>query len=208
MPKFRFTISGMMGVIVVAAIGFAGIREGTEIWAGVTFAVTALILLMALPCLVYSRGAPRAAWFGFTLFGWAYLLFIFWWPAEQLGVPPSPLRWLLDLVHDRIHAKAQYVPNPNFPVAQTLPFAMPSIPGGPLIIKPGTTYWMGDERHYRQVAHCLLALAFGAFGAFWSRQVYSFQLRRSSSASPARESSTNANANAADPDATSTGHLD
>ena len=205
MPRFRFTISGLMGLIVVAAIGFAGIREGTETWASVTFAVTALILLMALPCLIYSRGASRATWVGFVLFGWAYLLFIFWWPAEQLGVPPSPLRWLLDLVHDRIHAKPQYMPNPNFPGAQTLPFAMPTILG-PQILKPGTTYWMGDERHYRQVAHCLLALAFGAFGAFWSRHVYSFQLRRSSSESPARESSTNANADA--PDATSTGHLD
>ncbi len=177
MPRIRFTISGLMGLIVVAAIGIAGIREGTEIWASLTYTVTVLSLLMALPFLFYSQGKTRAGWLGFVLFSWVYLYFAFgnWW-ADGPGLPPLPTKWLLSFVHDRIHAKAQYIPNPNFPGGQ-ITFGISGI-AGPLIIKPGTTYWMGDERHYRQVAHCLLALALGAFGAFWFRFVYSLQFSR------------------------------
>jgi hypothetical protein len=116
MGKFRFTISALMGLVVAAAIGFAALREGSEAWASVTFTATAIILLMALPLLIYSRGAIRAAWVGFTLFGWAYLAFAFSsWSRENLGTPPLPTKWLLEVVHDRIHAKPQYIPNPNYP---------------------------------------------------------------------------------------------
>ncbi len=172
MPRIRFTISGLMGLIVVAAIGFAGIREGTEIWASLTFTVTVLLLLMALPFLFYSQRKTRAGWLGFVLFSWVYLYFAFgnWW-ADGPGLPPLPTKWLLSFVHDQIHAKPQYVPNPNFALVQKLSYGPPTLSGSPTIIKPGTTYWMGDERHYRQVAHCLLALALGAFGAFWFRFV-------------------------------------
>jgi hypothetical protein len=54
---------------------------------------------------------------------------------------------------------------------------MPQLPG-PSILKPGTTYWMGNEMHYRQIGHCLTALAFGALGAVWSRLAFAFQARR------------------------------
>ena len=116
MPRIRFTISGLMGLIVVAAIGFAGMREGTEIWASLTYTVTVLSLLMALPFLFYSQGKTRAGWLGFVLFSWVYLYFAFgsWW-ADGPGLPPLPTKWLLSFVHDQIHAKPQYVPNPNFP---------------------------------------------------------------------------------------------
>ena len=116
MRKFRFSISALMGLVVAAAIGFAALREGSEVWASATFAATSLILLMALPLLIYSRGAMRAAWVGFTLFGWAYLAFAFSsWSRENLGTPPLPTSWLLDVVHERIHAQPQYIPNPNYP---------------------------------------------------------------------------------------------
>ena len=48
----------------------------------------------------------------------------------------------------------------------------------PYILKPGTTYWMGNEVNYRQIGHCLLALVFGVLGAVWSRLVFVFQDRR------------------------------
>ena len=86
MPRIRFTISGLMGLIVVAAIGFAGIREGTEIWASLTFTVTLLVGLMAFPCLFYTQGKTRAGWAGFVLFSWAYLYFTF----GLVGRQPRP----------------------------------------------------------------------------------------------------------------------
>jgi hypothetical protein len=179
--KLRFTILGLMGLVVAAAIGFAALREGSEAWASITFAATAIILLMALPLLIYSRGAIRAACVGFTLFGWAYFVFFFgWWSGEGLGVPPLPTKWLLGLVHDQIHAKPQYIPNPQFTGVSFGTIPLLNIPPSSqqYILKPGTTYWMGNEVHYRQIGHCLIALAFGALGAVWSRIVFAFQARR------------------------------
>jgi hypothetical protein len=181
MGKFRFTISGIMGLVVAAAIGFAALRDGSEAWASITFAATAIILLMAVSLVIYSRGATRAAWLGFTLFGWAYFVFIFgWWSGEQLGVPPLPTKWLLGLVHDQIHAKPQYIPNPQYTGVgfASLPgMNMPQL-APPYILKPGTTYWTGNELNYRQIGHCLIALVFGALGAVWSRIAFAFHARR------------------------------
>jgi hypothetical protein len=188
MRKFRFSISGLMGLVVAAAIGFAALREGSEAWASVTFAATAIILLMAFPVLIYSRGALRAACVGFTLFSWAYFVFTFssWWSGERIGAPPLPTTWLLGVVHDQIHAKPQLIPNPQYTGT-----GFPSIPGLNMpssfqqyILKPGTTYWMGNEMHYRQIGHCLLALVFGALGAVWSRLVFAFQARRVANSAP------------------------
>jgi hypothetical protein len=181
MGKFRYSISALMGLVVAAAIWFAALREGSEAWASVIFAATVIILLMAIPLVIYSHGAIRATWVGFTLFGWAYFVFTFSpWFGEHLSAPPLPTKWLLDLVHDQIHAKPQYIPNPQYNGA-----AYVSLPGMNMpfvtqqyIVKPGTTYWMGNEVNYRQVGHCLTALAFGALGALWTRLAFALQARR------------------------------
>jgi hypothetical protein len=181
MGKFRFSISALMGLVVAAAIGFAALREGSEAWASAIFAATVIILLLAIPLVIYSHGAIRATWVGFTLFGWAYFALTFSsWFGEHLSAPPLPTKWLLDVVHDQIHAKPQYIPNPQFNGGNFVSLPGMNIPfvGQPYILKPGTTYWMGNEVNYRQVGHCLIALAFGALGAFWSRLVFVFQARR------------------------------
>ena len=119
MERIRFSISGIMGFIAIAAVGFVGLREGTEVWASLTFALTAIALLMAVPSLIYSQGAERAGWVGFTLFGWVYLVFMFsTWSGESPGIPSLPASWLLTTVHERIHAQPQYIPNPNYPGAK------------------------------------------------------------------------------------------
>ena len=181
MERIRFSISGLMGFIAIAAIGIVGLREGTEVWASLTFAVTTIALLMAFASLIYSQGAQRAGWAGFTLFGWIYLVFAFsTWSGESPGIPSLPTSWLLTTVHNRIHAQPQYIPNPNYTGSPSIPGMLMFQASGasPSILKPGTTYWMGNEAHYRQVGHCLLALVFGALGALWFRIVYSFHARR------------------------------
>jgi hypothetical protein len=173
----HFSISALMGFIAIAAVGLVGLREGTEAWAGITFSLTVIILLMAIPYVIYSRQAERSVWVGFTLFGWVYFYFAFSsWSGASPGVPSLPTSWLLSAVHTQIHAEPQYIPNPNLQGA-TIPMSIPLIQA-PYIVKPGTTFWTGSEVHYRQVSHCLLALVFGVLGAAWFRLVYSFQARR------------------------------
>ena len=121
MERIRYSISGLMGFSAIAAIGLVGLREGTEVWASLTFAVTTIVLLMAFASLIYSQGAQRAGWAGFTLFGWVYLVFAFsTWSGESPGVPSLPTTWILTTVHNRIHAKPQYIPNPNYTARQPI----------------------------------------------------------------------------------------
>ena len=205
MPKIRFTISGLMGLIVVVAIGFAGIREGTETWASVTFAVTApscswpspasftpgvrlgqpgpgcpvRLGLPAFHLLVAGRATGRAAVANAV--------------AAQLGARPDPCQ-------APVHTQPQLPP-----AARPSPSPCQASPGPRSSSPERLTGWATSGIIVRSRIACWRWHS-GRSARFWSRHVYSFQLRRCSSESPARESSTNANA--AEPDATSTGHLD
>ena len=103
----RFSISGINGIHRDRrCVGLVGLREGTEVWASLRFALTAIALLRAVPSLIYSQGAERAGWVGFTLFGWVYLVFMFsTWSGESPGIPSLPASSLLTTVHERIHAQ-------------------------------------------------------------------------------------------------------
>jgi hypothetical protein len=85
-----------MGVVVVAAIGFAAIRNANDVWAGLMMLVTGAVLVLAVVGAASRRGKDRAWWLGFSLFGWAYLL----WAAsdynELTDLPPVSVPQFLD----------------------------------------------------------------------------------------------------------------
>jgi len=89
----RFSIGGLMGVVLVASIGLAALRSASEIWAGVMFLVTCGMLALAVVGVVCRRDEKRAWWLGFALFGWGYLALAFW-SSEQL--PWVPTMYLLE----------------------------------------------------------------------------------------------------------------
>jgi hypothetical protein len=66
----RLTISGMMAVVVLAAVGFAAMRSGSGLWLRVIYSLVAMALLTATVLARY-RGA---FWYGFAVFGWGYFL--------------------------------------------------------------------------------------------------------------------------------------
>jgi hypothetical protein len=177
MRRFRISIAGLMLLVAVAALGVMGLKEGTALWASATFTLTVVILLGAILNTIHGRGSRRAFWGGFVLFGWVYLLWIFrpWaHPQNESEVPPVLTSVLLDLVHERIHVEPQYIPDPNYPSVSTGVPGPAIYPGGvPMILKPGTVYWLGDVTNYRQVGHCLAALFFSIVGGAWSGYAYS-----------------------------------
>jgi hypothetical protein len=183
----RLSIAGLMGVILIVALGLVGLKEGTEFWAGATFLLTALLLLGSILNAIHGRGAIRAGWVGFALFGWAYAIFVFgnWSGGQnQTLAPPPPTKWLLDRLDDRIHAKPEYIPNPALAGSP-----QPTFYGGmqmtpPFIIKPGTTPWQGNSVYYQQVGHCLAAILFGTVGAAWSRLAYRARTRAEQPSGP------------------------
>jgi hypothetical protein len=58
--KTRSTILGLMAVVLLAAIGFAALREATDWWASIIFTTTITGLAFAAVNAVYRRGPRRA----------------------------------------------------------------------------------------------------------------------------------------------------
>ncbi len=73
MRKIRFTIGGLMAVVLVLAIGFAALRNANETWSGVMTLATYGALGVAILGIVFRKGAQRAWWLGFFVFGWGFL---------------------------------------------------------------------------------------------------------------------------------------
>lgn len=74
MGHFRATLAGLMGFVLVAALGLAALRVASPPWAGVTYLTTRGLLGLAALNVIYCRGARRAWWLGFAIFGWGWLI--------------------------------------------------------------------------------------------------------------------------------------
>jgi hypothetical protein len=105
MRKIRFTIGGLMAVVLVLAIDFAALRSANATWAGVLSLLTHGALGVAILGIVLRKGAERAWWLGFFVFGWGYLRLSPWglvyptkpptlllleWLRAISGSPPTP----------------------------------------------------------------------------------------------------------------------
>jgi hypothetical protein len=83
MRPFRFSIAAMMGLVVIAALGAAILRQGLEASAAVVFLVTGAALCLAIVGLVCRDKTERAWWLGVNLFGWGYFKLAVWgWPWQ------------------------------------------------------------------------------------------------------------------------------
>jgi hypothetical protein len=86
MKHFRFSIRGLMVVIVLLGIGFAALRYPTPFWTNVWYSFTVASLTLAVPAAVYRRGEQRAFWVGFAACGWVYyLLALAPWLEREAG---------------------------------------------------------------------------------------------------------------------------
>lgn len=92
-----------MACIVVLALSIAALRSASDAWVGPMFSMPLGLLLTAVLGVVYRRGARRAFWLGFALFGWVYWLMSFgpWfdtWVASHL-VFTRPIKQLSYVMH-------------------------------------------------------------------------------------------------------------
>ena len=87
----RTSIAGLMGAVLVASLGLTALRSGSAVWAGTTFLVTCGVLALAVVGVVCRAGPGRAWWLGFALFGWGYLVLVFWgWLGGELESADGP----------------------------------------------------------------------------------------------------------------------
>ncbi|MBI3465756.1 MAG: hypothetical protein HY000_22290 [Planctomycetes bacterium] len=73
----RFSLLGLMVAVVLAAVACAALRYASELWASAVLTAAIGMLLVSVLGMVLRRGPVRAFWFGFTLFGSAYLILVF-----------------------------------------------------------------------------------------------------------------------------------
>ena len=69
MRKPRFSIAGLMTIVLVAAVGLAALRSPSPAWAGTLFMVTCGVFGLAIVGAIYRVGVARAWWLGFCVFG-------------------------------------------------------------------------------------------------------------------------------------------
>ncbi len=94
MRSVRFSIGWMMSVVLVLALGFAALRNPTEIWAGLLPLVTQGMICLAIVGAVCRTGDERAWWLGFAAFGWSYMRY---WGFAFAWIR-TPMRSLLELI--------------------------------------------------------------------------------------------------------------
>lgn len=88
MRRHWFTISTLMGIVLIVAAGLASLRRPTEILASTWFTATLLFLGFAAISALVRRGSIRKAWIGASVAGLLYLHFAF---ASFVSGPPCLL---------------------------------------------------------------------------------------------------------------------
>ena len=100
MRAMRFSIAGLMGVVLFAAIGFAALRNPSETWAGIVLLATLGALGVATVGAFCHSAATRGGFLGFAVFGWIYMIAAF---HPFFGHWPTlPTQSLIELLAPRI----------------------------------------------------------------------------------------------------------
>jgi hypothetical protein len=163
----RFSIVGMMGLVLVLAVGMVGLREGTYWWGYAAALITLLALLRATVNAGFRARNQRPFWAGFALCGWVYLA-LNWgaWSSATATNFPLPTQWALGALHPKIHPIPEYLPDQDEVADYSV--ALLRVGGQPRL-KPGSPpEWKGNFDSYSQVGHSLAALVFASLGGAWA----------------------------------------
>jgi hypothetical protein len=162
MRKFRFSIAGLMGIVLVAAVGMAALVAPSPTWAGAIFLLTCAVLGLAIVGAIYRRGASRAFWVGFCVFGWGYLALLALVANYGVGIlpfPPSPASQIAWPIPFPPLLTSQILSALRVRVGHEVPSG-----GGP----QWQTYWNIILPYY-QIGHALWTLLAGLVGGTLAR---------------------------------------
>ena len=168
MGKARFSIAGLMGVVLVAAVGLAALKNASETWAGVMLLLTCGLLGLSVVGALYGGRAGRTWWLGFCVFGGTYMALSRCWSSSDL--PWLPTTDLLKHLVPPTGVALRKVVNPFC----------------------GNTNFIRDELSPEQIAQCLWTLLAALLGALLARSFFAPPSgrteRRESDAGPTNQS--------------------
>jgi hypothetical protein len=94
MKRIRFNIANLLVTILVLVVGFAALRESSDLWDNGVFTLTNGVLLISILLAVHRTEPRRAFWIGFALFGWVYLGLTFVPSIESRLITTKALAYL------------------------------------------------------------------------------------------------------------------
>ncbi len=186
MKRIRFTIANLLVVVLFVAVGFAALRESSDLWDSGLFTVTLGILLTSILLAIHSHESRRAFWLGFALVGWAYLGPSLVPSIESRLITTKLLAFLDSKVPGRslgVYTVTLLEPGSGLVGNQAQTFAL-SMNGsqigvynqGSTVLLNGPTNgfltrWSGTTENFVRIGHSLFALLAGWFGGLLSRRL-------------------------------------
>jgi hypothetical protein len=176
MSRIRFNIASLLVVVLILGVGFAALRESSDLWDSGLFALTLGILLVSILLAVHRSEARRAFWVGFALFGTSYLAISIVPSIESRLMTTKALAYLDSTVPGRPQGIfASYVPANQFRAVAFSPqgnqIATSSL--GTVKLWDATTGrllggWAGTTENFVRIGHSLLSLVAGWLGGLLS----------------------------------------
>jgi hypothetical protein len=155
MRQPRLTLSSLMGIVGVLALGMGGLASSTRIWTSAAATLTLFLLLSAALGGFLRSGHERAICTGFAIFGGAYLFLVNWdWVGAQFGH---------DLTAGLGDLADSLIPRLPYPLAAPAAGQGAMVPLGPSEMLAARQVRIGN---FLQISRMLLALLFGLAGGW------------------------------------------
>ncbi len=139
--RVRFTIAGLMGIVLLVAIAFAALRTASVFWASAMFSIAIVSVSVALVRTLVLQGKTRMPWGCYAALGLVSLLLWFW--VEPLNIVTAP---------------------PHLLVSWALQALMPYV--NPTAVAGGEAYVC-----YQQICSSLEVIVLGLVGAIIGRLI-------------------------------------
>jgi hypothetical protein len=186
MSRFRFHIGGLLILVVFLGIGFAALREASELWDSIVLSAASGVLLVSVLLTIHRKAEKRAFWAGFTLFGWGYVALTLLPPVEPRLLTTKALAYLDSKVPGRPvvitgQAWGGSAPNPGpqgyiafSPQANLVADTTNSGSVWLYNMSTGKLLWSagGTTEHFIRIGHSLCALIVAWLGGRLSRRLH------------------------------------
>jgi hypothetical protein len=194
MPKLRFNIASLLGVILVLGIAFAALRESNDLWESGVFTLTLTALLISIVLAVHRTESRRAFWFGFALFGSTYVALSLMPAIESRLITTKSLAYVRSKMFERSLKITKVRHSGNRRLVSTMALESTSQPvqnvaftkdGKQLVTtNKGTVRvwdvatgrllggWSGTTENFVRIGHSLLSLIAAMLGGYLSHHFY------------------------------------
>jgi WD40 repeat protein len=180
MRRIRFNIANLLVFVLILGIGFAALRESSELWDSGLFTLTLGALLLSILFAIHRAESRRAFWMGFALCGSGYLALSLIPSIESRLMTTKGLAYLDSKVPGRpLSIFTSHVPANQVRAVAFSPqgnrLATSSL--GTVRVWDATTGrllsgWGGTTEDFVRIGHSLLALLAGWLGGLLSRRLW------------------------------------